>query len=118
MPSGKRPYEAGTEADKHEELRLLREENTRLKVLLDRHGIPWDKEPPVKKEALGEISESVGQQFSINEKVALVRRLFRGRRDVYPLRWESAKGKSGYSPACANEWQSGNGLSDSTGKHL
>jgi len=31
--------------------------------------------------------------------------LFRGREDVYPRRFESRKtGRSGYSPACANEW--------------
>lgn len=39
------------------------------------------------------------------EKVRLFRERFRGRVDVFPRRWESAKsGKSGYSPACANEW--------------
>lgn len=26
---------------------------------------------------------------------------------VYPLRWESRGGKSGYAPACANEWRPG-----------
>jgi hypothetical protein len=40
--------------------------------------------------------------------VALFRRLFRGRTDVYPIRWESkTSGKSGYAPACANEWRAG-----------
>jgi hypothetical protein len=35
-------------------------------------------------------------------------RLFRGRTDVYPVRWESkTTGKSGYAPACANEWRAG-----------
>jgi hypothetical protein len=35
-------------------------------------------------------------------------RLFRGRTDVYPMRWESKKtGKSGYSPVCLNEWRIG-----------
>lgn len=49
--------------------------------------------------------------FSINNsappdvKIALFRSLFRGREDVYPRRFESRKtGKSGYQPACANEW--------------
>ena len=42
-----------------------------------------------------------------SEKVALFRSLFRGRDDIYPLRWESKAGRSGYSPACANEWVSG-----------
>ena len=38
----------------------------------------------------------------------MFRRLFRGRSDVYPTRWESkTSGKSGYSPACANEWRAG-----------
>ncbi len=38
-------------------------------------------------------------------KIALFRSLFRGRDDVYPRRFENRKtGKSGYAPACANEW--------------
>ena len=40
------------------------------------------------------------------EKVALFRSLFRGRDDVYPKRWDNARtGKSGYAPACGNEWK-------------
>jgi superfamily II DNA or RNA helicase len=39
------------------------------------------------------------------EKVHLFQERFRGRTDVFSRRWENAKsGKSGYSPACANEW--------------
>ena len=42
------------------------------------------------------------------EKTALFRRLFAGRTDVFPVRWEnSMKGRSGYAPACANEWVKG-----------
>ena len=42
------------------------------------------------------------------EKIELFRSLFRGRTDVYPLRWESkTNNRSGYSPACANEWRAG-----------
>ena len=42
------------------------------------------------------------------DKVALFRSLFRGRDDVFPRRWENtAKAKSGYSAACANEWERG-----------
>ena len=38
-------------------------------------------------------------------KIRLFRSLFRGRDDVYPKRFESRKtGKSGYQPACLNEW--------------
>mgnify|MGYP000763754161 FL=1 len=46
--------------------------------------------------------------FSPEEKIAIFRRLFHGRQDVYPRRFESRKsGKSGYQPACANEWRRG-----------
>jgi superfamily II DNA or RNA helicase len=42
------------------------------------------------------------------DKVALFRRLFRGRDDVYPRRFESQKtGRAGYAPACGNEWVRG-----------
>lgn len=41
-------------------------------------------------------------------KIALFARLFRGRQDVFPVRWENTKtGKAGYAPACANEWVRG-----------
>jgi hypothetical protein len=47
-------------------------------------------------------------RLSTAEKVTLFRRLFRGRTDVYPVRWEGkTSGKSGYAPACANEWRAG-----------
>jgi len=50
----------------------------------------------------------VRQLSSSEEKIALFRSLFRGRADVYPRRFESRKtGKSGYAPACANEWVRG-----------
>lgn len=46
--------------------------------------------------------------FSPAEKIEIFLRLFRGRRDVYPRRFESRKtGKSGYQPVCAKEWQRG-----------
>jgi len=39
------------------------------------------------------------------DKIALFMTLFSGRPDVYPRRFESKRtGKSGYQPACRNEW--------------
>lgn len=39
------------------------------------------------------------------EKIELFASLFRGRDDVYAVRWESARsGRAGYSPKCTNEW--------------
>lgn len=46
-------------------------------------------------------------RLSTKEKITFFRRLFRGRTDAYPIRWESKAGRSGYSPACANEWRPG-----------
>ena len=54
------------------------------------------------------ISGPVDQTSSPLAKIALFRSLFRGREDVYPRRFESRKtGRSGYAPACANEWVRG-----------
>jgi len=54
------------------------------------------------------ISQSVDRTSSSEAKIALFRSLFRGRDDVYPRRFESRKtGRSGYAPACANEWVRG-----------
>ncbi len=42
------------------------------------------------------------------EKVTLFRSLFRGRNDLYPKLWVNAKsGRTGYAPACGNEWVRG-----------
>src|ERR1700737_3320163 len=50
----------------------------------------------------------VDRNSTTGNKIALFRRLFRGRSDVFPIRWENRKtGRSGYAPACANEWQRG-----------
>jgi superfamily II DNA or RNA helicase/very-short-patch-repair endonuclease len=53
-------------------------------------------------------ASTVNQLSPAADKIALFRRLFRGREDVYPRRFENQKtGRSGYSPACANEWVRG-----------
>jgi len=50
----------------------------------------------------------VTNNSSETDKILLFRTLFRGREDVYPRRFESEKtGKSGYQPACRNEWLRG-----------
>jgi hypothetical protein len=57
---------------------------------------------------VGQSPGLVHQLSSSREKIALFRSLFRGREEVYPRRFESRKtGKSGYAPACANEWVGG-----------
>jgi hypothetical protein len=50
----------------------------------------------------------ITNQASAAEKIACFQAFFRGREDVYPRRFESQRtGKSGYQPACGNEWQRG-----------
>lgn len=85
-------------------LAALQAENARLIALLETHGIDWRPEQSVAARP----QEAEPSRLSTADKVALFRRLFRGRTDVYPIRWESkTSGKSGYAPACANEWRVG-----------
>jgi len=84
------------------EVEQLRAENERLRTLLSLSqqtqtilDARKPEQPPV--DARG--------PASTDEKIALVRRLFRGRDDVYAARWESTRtGKSGYTPAVAGGW--------------
>ena len=93
---------------KPDESATLRAENARLVALLEAKGIDW--KPPSTTPSPVSTSNVVEPTatFTTEDKVALFRRLFRGRSDVYPIRWESkSSGKSGYSPACASEWRAG-----------
>ena len=76
----------------------LREENARLKEHLgiseeDGHAAREPMDSPV-----------VVQSSSTEAKLALFRSLFRGRKDVYAVRWENTTGRSGYSPAYTDKW--------------
>ncbi|EJD5790528.1 helicase, partial [Shigella flexneri] len=57
---------------------VLRAENTRLVSLLEAHGIEWRRKPQSPVQCVFVLST--------DEKVALFRRLFRGRDDVWALR--------------------------------
>jgi len=80
------------------ELDFLRVENARLIALLESHGIEWHAPHTDSSTTEGE-----SLTLTIDEKLTLFRRLFRGRTDVYPIRWES---KAGYSPACGKKGSS------------
>ncbi|MBF0561730.1 MAG: DEAD/DEAH box helicase family protein [Alphaproteobacteria bacterium] len=55
--------------------------------------------PPTHRDA------PVTMASSTTDKVALFGSLFRGRKDVFPKRWNNPKtGKAGYSPVCRNDW--------------
>jgi len=94
------------------DLTSLREENAKLKKLLDQHGIAWRSEFG-REDGTTQAQEKCTQEatdqtsLSLAEKVAVFRGYFQGRQDVLARRWESSQGKSGYSPVCENEWRDG-----------
>jgi len=83
----------------------LRAENSRLVALLTAAGIDWQQRSAATQASCAAAPTLTPARMKTEDKVALFRRLFRGRTDVYPIRWESKAGKAGYSPACANEWR-------------
>lgn len=85
----------------------LREENERLRILLAEHNV---REPDMVRTSTfapgpgrDQGSESV---LSPDAKVHLFRSLFRGRDDVYAIRWTARDGRTGYSPARVHAWGS------------
>ncbi|MBM2821052.1 MAG: type restriction enzyme, res subunit [Candidatus Berkelbacteria bacterium] len=47
-------------------------------------------------------------ELTNQEKINLYQNLFRGRGDVFAVRWQSADGiRKGYTPVCVNEWKPG-----------
>ncbi len=97
-----------------EENRRMREELSRLKAAPAREETvsrqtPDDQEavPAAGKRSAGS-APGQGKTLTPEEKVALFRSLFKGRKDVFARRWYSrTTSKSGYSPVCLNEWRTG-----------
>ena len=86
------------------ELNRLREENARLKELLEAHGIQFDL-PSQNDIKVKEPEISPSRQLTLEEKVNLFRNTFQGREDLFARRWCSpSTGKSGYQPVCLKEW--------------
>jgi len=72
------------------------ERRCKTPIRIDHHPTQADNPP------------TITASSSTAEKVALFRRLFAGRPDIFPVRWENRKaGRSGYALACANEWAKG-----------
>ncbi|WP_093925499.1 TOTE conflict system archaeo-eukaryotic primase domain-containing protein [Sulfitobacter brevis] len=79
----------------------LQREVKALEVMLTSEHVPTAKQRSFENAPVTNTSSS-------REKVDLFRRMFAGRPDVFPVRWDNKKtGRSGYSPACANEWVKG-----------
>jgi superfamily II DNA or RNA helicase len=84
------------------EFKRLRDENARLRAML---GIPDSGAASRPEASTPDLRKSGGDLTTPAGKIALFRSLFRGREDVYAVRWEGKAGKSGYSPAAAMDWR-------------
>ena len=82
------------------ECERLREENRQLRGRLEL-PVPEVAAPP---SAASAPAGAVTAKSSPEEKVKFFLSLFRGREDVYAVRWEGRNGKAGYSPACRRVW--------------
>jgi superfamily II DNA or RNA helicase len=84
------------------QLEALEIERLRLEARLREIESEQEPSPP------SSLAATVTNGSPAANKVALFRKLFAGRTDVFPARWENPKsGRSGYAPACANEWVRG-----------
>jgi superfamily II DNA or RNA helicase len=88
-----------------EECRRLREENANLRAMLGINQSP-PIEPVPQAVPIPNLSSTTRSGVCTpEEKISLVRNLFRGREDVFAIRWEGKGGKSGYSPAGITDWR-------------
>jgi superfamily II DNA or RNA helicase len=92
------------------EIERLRRENQRLRQLL---GLAPDDPLPGERTSrpsatilpLDQPNRAADARSSQAIRVALFRSLFRGRDDVYAVRWTNQHGESGYVPAVAGGWR-------------
>jgi hypothetical protein len=89
------------------EMQRLREENIHLRYLLQEHGIQI---PPVQSTAGIPVTTNALPSARIpvlkaEQRIALFRSFFRGRDDVYAVRWENTDGRSGYMPKADRDWK-------------
>lgn len=90
------------------EIEALRQENQHLRLQLSKYEELDDIKAsnPTNDITADQVQTPIGRvhlHSSPQEKIVLFRSLFRGREDVYPVRWTSKTGKSGYSPVCKND---------------
>src|SRR5579859_2770184 len=88
-----------------DECQRLREENAQLRAMLGiNQSSPHDAVPQAA--SVPKLSSTTRSGVSTpEEKISLFRDLFRGREDVFAIRWEGKSGKSGYSPASIMDWR-------------
>jgi hypothetical protein len=84
---------------------------TELADLAARHAAATERVAALRRERArleAKPSRTAPSAWPAARKVELFRSLFRGREDVFAVRWENAaKHRAGYAPRCANEWRRG-----------
>jgi len=92
------------------EVRRLLEENARLRSLLIAHSIPIPEaaQPTLHPSQASNSAPLVRKPglATAEQRIALFRSLFRGREDIYAIRWENNDGRSGYMPKADRDWKS------------
>jgi len=91
-------------ADALAECERLRQENHDLRKRLEIPLVGTAAQSNANTVEFNSTSASVTSKSSPDEKVKLFSSLFRGRDDVYAVRWEGRSGKTGYSPAHRKTW--------------
>jgi superfamily II DNA or RNA helicase len=90
------------------EVRRLRAENARLTAVLRLSPSEAGPPGPAQTSGLGSVRGLLTSSSAPTVKVGFFADLFSARRDVYAVRWESARtAKSGWMPAVAGGWRRG-----------
>ena len=92
------------------QVRRLLEENARLRSLLIAHSIPIPEaaQPTLHPHQASNSAPEVRKPgvATAEQRIALFRSLFRGRKDIYAICWENNDGRSGYMPKADRDWKS------------
>ena len=97
----------GVIIDPISECEQLRKEVARLSHLLRENGIDPFPTPSKPTNSASAPTEKT-TKFSTEQKIEVFRSLFRGREDVFAVRWEGPNGRYGYSPASKRDWSAYN----------
>ena len=84
--------------------RLL-EEEVKIRTNVALAADITDTQVQLSKDSSSNSPSKINNYSPPEAKITLFRSLFKGREDIYALRFESSRtGKSGYQPVCRNEW--------------
>lgn len=85
-----------------QQIAALDTKRSALSELLEKLEAKAEAEHPTARVA--EATATYRSTAASESDIQLFMKLFCGRTDVFPKRWENRAGRSGYSPTCRNEW--------------